>query len=106
MNPKQADEIAAFKKRMETELDYCHELFHHSTVRLLAAKYDYYVLCRGETWMSDAAYDITEDGWYVMGQALGLLKEDETSPCVGFDDKHPLASQAIELCLKFTKGKR
>lgn len=98
--------IIAFKKRMETELDYCNELFHNSTIRLLAAKYDYYVLCRNETWMSDIGYDMTEQGWYVMGRALGLLEPDETSPCVGFDNNHPLAQQGKELCLKFTKRRR
>ena len=97
--------IKDFKKRMETELDFCKELFESATIRLMAGKYAYYVL--SEEFMKDAAYDICEKGWYIMGRALGVLSEDETGPCIDFDEKHPYAEKGKELALKFCgKGQR
>jgi len=97
--------IKDFQKRMETELDFCQELFRDATIRLMAAKYGYYVC--SDPWMDDIAYDLCEKGWYVMGRALGVLKEDETSPCIDFDPKHPYAEEGIKLAERFMKkGKK
>jgi|SRR5665213_2907856 len=93
----------AFRKRMETELEWCHELFKYATIRLLALKYAYYVESR--TIVEDLAYDMDEKSWFMMGRELGLLKEDETSPCIDFDPKHPYADEAIALA-KTLKEKR
>lgn len=87
--------IEVFKQRIKTEPDFCLELFEHATIRLMAMKYAYYVL--NEEIIKDYAYDIEEKCWYVMGIALGLLKEDEVSPCVDFDEKHPKAADGIAL---------
>lgn len=70
------------------------ELFNNLTINLLKLKYEYYVL--DETSASDAVYDSLERHWYKLGRELDLLKEDETSPCVGFDYNHPLAGKAIK----------
>lgn len=86
--------ITDFKLRMEIELDYCHHLFHYSTVRLLALKYWYYV--KSETIVDDIAYDLEEKSWYVMGRALDLVDKEDISPCVDFDESHPLAEEAIQ----------
>lgn len=93
--------IAAFKKRIEEDPEYCQELFDHATVRLLCFKYAYYVL--NETIVKDVTYDLEEKGWYVMGRALGYLAEDQTSPCIDFDSKHPKAPEGIELAKYFLK---
>ena len=95
MNYTLDQRIDEFKKRMETELDWCEELFRYATVRLLALKYAYYVESRSI--VEDITYDGEEKGWYVMGRALGRLKEDETSPCIDFDRNHPYAEEAIAL---------
>lgn len=90
LNPR----IEEFQNRIESEgREFCEELYRYATIRLLAHKYAYYVM--NGHFISDGAYDGEEKSWYVMGRALGLLKEDETSPCVDFDTKHPLASEAI-----------
>jgi hypothetical protein len=82
------------------EKDFCQSLYHDATVKLLAAKYAYYIACK--PYLSDASYDGLEKSWYIMGRALELLKEDETSPCVDFDERHPLAKEAIELANRLT----
>ena len=96
--------IAEFKVRMETELDFCRQLFEDATIRLMAAKYAYYIC--SEEFITDTAYDIAEKGWYCMGRALGVLAEDETSPCLDFDPKHPYAEKGIELANRFIKKRR
>lgn len=88
------DKIEEFKLRIRVESEYCEELYRHATIRLLAHKYAYYVL--NGHYIEDIGYDGEEKSWYVMGRALGYLKEDETSPCIDFDEKHPLAKEAIE----------
>jgi hypothetical protein len=88
------ERIKEFKARIINEEDYCKELYTYATIRLLAAKYGYYIM--SETFIEDKTYDIEEDSWYVMGRALDALKEDETSPCIGFDEQHPLAIEAIQ----------
>jgi len=93
--------IVEFQVRMETELEYCEELFRHATIRLLAAKYAYYEA--NNAWMEDVAYDLCEKGWFVMGRALGHLKEDETSPCVDFNREHLLAAEATALAKKLMR---
>jgi len=93
--------IEEFKKRFETEREFCEELFRETTIKLLAAKYAYYALSKN--YNSDLWYDLTEKDWYVMGRALGHLNENDTSPCVDFDEKHPLANEAIELANKLTR---
>lgn len=97
------ESILEFKKRIETEKDFCLELFRYVTVRLLAFKYAYYV--HNKTLIDDCAYDYEEKDWYVMGIALNLIKEDETSPCVDFDYNHPLAKEGISLANRFLKIK-
>lgn len=96
--------IADFKTRMETELEFCKELYETATIRLMAGKYAYYIL--SDEFMTDAAYDICESSWYVMGRALGLLSQDDTSPCVDFDENHPYAERGKELALKFCKKRK
>lgn len=93
--------ILAFQVRMQTELEFCHELFVHSTTRLMAAKYCYYI--KSDEMIKDYAYDLCEKDWFVMGRALGLLKEDETSPCVDFNYDHPLAQAGIALANRLMK---
>jgi hypothetical protein len=95
--------IKDFEARIQMEREYCEELYRWATVRLLAFKYAYYVLA--EEIIKDIAYDGEETSWYVMGRALGHLKEDETSPCIDYDPKHPLASEAEALAKKYLKIK-
>jgi FKBP-type peptidyl-prolyl cis-trans isomerase 2 len=38
-----------------------------------------------------------------MGRALGILAEDETSPCIDFDFNHPMANKGIKLANKLLK---
>lgn len=90
-----ARRIAEFQERALSERAFCEELFRDATVRLLAHKYIYYV--ESKQFVDDVAYDCEEETWFVMGRALGLLTEDETSPCVDFDEKHPLAKEGIRL---------
>lgn len=94
-----ADGIKDFQKRMETEKEFCEELYRWATVRLLACKYAYYTL--DTEIVKDATYDAIESAWYVMGRSLGHLKEDETSPCLDFDDRHPLAEEGRQLALHY-----
>jgi hypothetical protein len=86
--------VLEFKARAASELDFCEELFRHATIRLLAHKWAYYTQ-GGRDFVKDIAYDGEEQSWFIMGRALGHLAEDETSPCIDFDPKHPLASDAI-----------
>lgn len=91
--------IEEFQERIKTEKDFCEELFREQTIRILAMKYEYYIL--NKTHFKDHVYDMGEKLWYIMGIALGNLKEDETSPCVGFDENHPLSKEAIKLAEKW-----
>lgn len=59
------------------------------SVRLMAHKYAYYV--KNEAYIKDITYDLEEKGWYRFGRELGLLEEEETSPCIDFDHEHPMA---------------
>ena len=94
--------IEFFKKRIEDDgRDFCYSLYEEETIRILAHKYLYYVL--SQSIIRDETYDILEKIWYVMGRALGILKEDETSPCIDFDTNHVYAKQAEELALKWMK---
>ena len=93
--------IDEFKQRFGEEKEWCENLYRYSTIRLLAHKYAYYVLSKQI--VPDYSYDIEEKGWYIMGRALGHLKEDETSPCVDFDEKHPLAEEGKEMALRLVK---
>ena len=95
--------IDDFKKRMETELEFCEALFQCMTIRLLAAKYAYYV--KSSPFMEDMAYDFAEKCWYIMGRALGHLKEDEISQCIDFDDNHLFAPEAIKEANKLMRSK-
>lgn len=99
----QAKGIVEFQERMKTELDFCEELYRYATVRLLACKYAYYIC--NNNFIEDYAYDIAEKGWYVMGRALGHLREEDTSPCIDFDEKHPLAQEGAELAKKLMRKK-
>lgn len=88
--------IEKFKSRIsEDGADFCKSLFEYATVRLMCHKYAYYVL--QTHFVDDVAYDIEEKSWYIMGRALGLLEEDETSPCVDYDSKHPQAKAGEKL---------
>lgn len=96
MSEPSQDKIEAFKKRIEVDgLEFCESLYKHATIRLLCHKYAYYVL--HVQYVKDYGYDHEEKDWFVMGRALGHLKEDETSPCIDFDHNHPLASEGISL---------
>jgi hypothetical protein len=97
----QEQRVIDFKKRMETEMEFCEELFKDATVRLMACKYAYYI--KNNNFIDDYAYDLEEKGWFAMGVALGHLKETETSPCIDFDEKHPLAQAGIELANKLMR---
>ena len=81
--------------RVKNERDFCEQLFRDSTIRLLCFKYAYYI--KNKSIVKDITYDGIEQGWYLMGRGLKHLKTDETSPCVGFDFKHPLALEGIKL---------
>lgn len=100
--PAIEERINYFEGRIETDgRAFCEDLFDHATKRLLSHKYSYYVL--DNSYIDDCGYDHEEKSWYVMGRALGMLKEDETSPCVGFDYNHPLAKHAEVLAKSFIK---
>lgn len=58
----------------------------------MAMKYAYYV--KDEGFVDDLNYDLSEKDWYRFGRQLGLLDEEETSPCIDFDWEHPMASDA------------
>lgn len=96
--PTQEEQIKAFQARFESERDWCEELFQDATVKLMACKYAYYVC--NNPYNSDYWYDDLEAQWYMMGLALGHLKEGEHSPCIDFDEKHPMAQKGIELAKK------
>lgn len=87
--------ILDFKKRIEEDKPYCEGLYIYATTRLLAAKYAYYIL--GESFLKDITYDCEEKVWYIMGRAFNILKEDETSPCIEWDENHFLAKDAMKL---------
>lgn len=69
----------------------------------MAHKYAYYKL--NTEFISDIGYDHEEKSWYVMGRALGLLKEDEISPCIDYDENHPLAIEGQKLAEMLLKRK-
>lgn len=95
------ERIEDFKKRINIDgKEFCEELYNYATVRLLAHKYAYYV--HSEIFVDDGTYDIEEKSWWIMGRALGHLKEDETSPCIDFDSKHPKANDAIKYATTLT----
>jgi hypothetical protein len=97
-------EIEVFKKRIEDDgRSFCEDLFNYSTVRLMTHKYLYYIL--HDAVIDDTSYDFLEKGWFIMGRGLGVLNEDETSPCVDFDYNHKLANEAIELANKWGYNK-
>ena len=83
------------------ELDHKLNLFKWMTLRLLAHKYAYYIL--STNYIKDATYDLEEKNWFRFGRELGLLAEDETSPCVGFNFNHPLAKDAATLARYLVK---
>lgn len=94
----QSDEerIKEFEKRIEEDgREFCQSLFEYATVRLICHKYAYYVL--HVHFVEDIAYDGEEKSWFIMGRALGALRDDETSPCVDFDPTHPKANEGIAL---------
>lgn len=103
---KVQDRIEAFEKRMKEEPEFCQDLFTYATLRLMAAKYAYYIL--GESFIKDDAYDAEENSWFVMGRALGHIieteKTDKVTPCVGWDENHPLANDSKELALLLIAG--
>jgi hypothetical protein len=77
------------------DLEYKTTLFNWMTLRLLAHKYAYYIL--NDEYIKDITYDLEEKHWYEFGRELRLLKEDETSPCVDFDENHSMAPDAAIL---------
>jgi hypothetical protein len=88
------EDIKLFKVRIKNEPMVCENLFKLASTRLLAAKYGYYVR---EAMIKDNTYDIEEENWHIMGRALGHLMEEDTSPCVGWNENHPYAKAGIEL---------
>lgn len=96
MKKSKEEQIAEFTQRIADDgREFCEGLFHNATVNILAHKYAYYVL--NGHFIDDYTYDMDERSWYIMGRALGLLQEDETSPCVDFNENHPLAKEGIAL---------
>lgn len=77
---------------MTDDEKYKHVLFNWMTLRLMAHKYAYYV--HGEAYLKDVTYDLEEKGWHRFGVELGLLNDDEHSPCIDFDWNHPMAQDA------------
>jgi hypothetical protein len=96
------ESIDFFKQRIKEEPEFCRQLFDYATVRLLALKYAYYIL--NQELVKDVSYDFSEKDWYVMGRALGVLKEDDISPCVDFDYSHPMAEEGIRLANKLLRS--
>jgi hypothetical protein len=97
------EKILAFKERIKETPEFCNELYRDATIRLMAFKYAYYIL--SDELVKDATYDAMEKSWHVMGRALGDLTEEDISPCVDFDPKHPLADEGIKLANKLLKRK-
>jgi NAD-dependent DNA ligase len=87
--------IREFKERIREDRDFCEDLYYNQTIFVLCYKYSYYV--SGKYLVNDDVYDATEKSWYVMGRALGHLKKEQTSPCIDFDNSHPLAQKGIVL---------
>ena len=90
-----------------TNLEFKHNTFKWATLRLMAAKYAYYIL--NENYIEDYVYDLDEKEWFKIGRELGLLKEDETSPCIDFDFNHPIAKDAermAKVLVRSYKGSR
>lgn len=87
--------IEEFKKRSNVEREFCYELFEYATIRLMCHKYAYYI--HSCNFVEDMAYDFEEKGWYCMGRALGELTEEETSPCIDWDENHYYAAAGIAL---------
>lgn len=81
--------------RLKNEREYIEELFEYTTIRLICFKYAYYV--SDKDLVNDNQYDIEEFNWYLIGRAIGKLRNDETTPCVGFDENHPMTKKGIEL---------
>lgn len=95
-------QIQEFEARIQDDgLEFCATLFQEAELRVMAAKYAYYV--SNNPYLDDMAYDILENSWYIMGRALGAIDEDETSPCIGFDSSNKFAPQAIQLAKKLMK---
>lgn len=95
--------IKEFKERIKKEPEVCMRLFKHTEIHLMAMKYAYYVV--GIPYVKDVTYDGVERSWYIMGRALGILNENETSPCVGFDENHKYAKRARLIAYKLRKRK-
>ncbi len=96
------NQIAEFEKRIEVDgLEFCAALFEDAEIKVMAAKYAYYIL--GTSHLSDDAYDLIEHSWYVMGRALGDIDADETSPCVGWDSGQRSATKGRDLAHKLRK---
>jgi len=93
--------IKAFSLRVKNEAEFCNQLFEEQTVRVLAMKYRYYVT--NDPVHKDAAFDLCEWCWYVMGVALKKISREDTSPCIGFDHSHPDAAKAVELAISWGK---
>lgn len=77
------------------------EKFEQLTIDLFCHKYLYYEL--NQPIISDYDYDMLERKWAKLGQELGLLSEDDTMPCIGFDEKHPMAAKGKEKALNKLK---
>lgn len=96
-----AQRMADFKLRIEEDRDFCESLYLDLTIRLMACKYAYYIC--NNNFIEDYAYDMDEKSWHMMGMALGHLTEEDTSPCIDFDEKHPQAEAGIKLAKKLMR---
>lgn len=67
------------------------EQFKNLTIQLMCHKYLYYEL--NNPVILDWDYDMLNREWLKLGQEIGVLTEDDTMPCIGFDEKHPLAAE-------------
>ncbi len=68
------------------------EEFNKLTIELLKHKFRYYKQDRPT--ISDYQYDVMEHRWLKMGRELGI-DMDSYEHWVDFDEKHPLAEEAL-----------
>ena len=95
--------IEETRSRIETDgMEFLGTLFRYAEIRIMAAKYVYYNHPK-MVFMEDLQYDIEETNWYIIGRAIGALKEDETSPCIDWDPKQRFAPEAKCLGLRLMK---
>lgn len=76
-------------------------VFKFYTLRLMSFKYGYYIMCK--VLEHDRVYDTHERTWFQLGRKLGILTEEQTSPCIDFDFAHPMARRAEKYAKAYFK---